>query len=124
MKAFLCTNGTLTRCDAPKVTGTLIELAAQFGFEPVDSGTDQSAERGCIVCRPTNQQEVFLTIHGSERSIYGLAIWVHGDGGTFIFASTPFDLVLAAEHVARYERAMHEASHYARKRSEEPVPLR
>lgn len=119
MKAFLCASGSLTRCDAPKVQGSSIEIALTFGFKPVDVQNAHGGRAQCIVCRPINDQEVYLTIHGQERSVYALVIWEHSASVTLMFAASPFDLVVSVEQVARYERAMYDFAHYAQIRDKE-----
>lgn len=113
MNTFLCTNGHMTRCDIPEVSGSYAEVAQTFGFEPYDTSGSFQPGSHCIVCRPANAQEVYLTIHGIERNIYALVIWDHGATTTFIFAPTPFDLVAIVEHLARYEKALYELQHFA-----------
>lgn len=119
MKAFMSTGGLLTRCDAPKVSGTNEEIARTFGFKPTDVQLGHAGRSKCIVCLPISDQEVYLTIHGQERSIYGLVIWEHGPSATFVFATTPFDLVTSVEYLARYEKALYEFGHHARLRDKE-----
>jgi hypothetical protein len=119
MKAFLCSSGVISTCDMPKLTGSAIEIARQLGFELVDYVVGPDGELRCGVCRPPHDQDVFLTIHGLERNIYALVVWEQRDSATFIFVPTPFDLVTAVEYVARYERALHDAQHYLRLRTEE-----
>ena len=113
MNAFLCTSGHMTRCDIPEVTGSYAEVAGIFGFEPYDTSRGLQPGAHCVVCRPANQQEVYLTIHGIERNIYALVIWHHGASTTLIFAPTPFDLVTTVEQLARYEKALYELQYYA-----------
>ncbi len=120
MKAFLCANGQLTRCDAPRVTGTNTEIARTFGFKPSDIQRGHAGSSKCIVCLPINDQEVYLTIHGQERSVYGLVVWEHGPASTFVFAASPFDLVVSVEYLARYEKALYDFVHHARLRANEP----
>ncbi len=119
MKAFISSNGLLARCDAPKVNGTTIEIAHTFGFKPTDVQLGHAGRSKCIVCLPTSDQEVYLTIHGQERSIYGLVIWEHGVSATFVFAATPFDLVTSVEYLARYEKALYDFGHHAQLRDKQ-----
>ncbi|HEX6288310.1 MAG TPA: hypothetical protein VFZ66_03925 [Herpetosiphonaceae bacterium] len=113
MNAFLSTNGHITRCDLPAVGGSYAEVAQSFGFEPYDTSSTLQPGSHCVVCRPANQQEVYLTIHGIERNIYALVLWDHGASTTLIFVPTPFDLVTTVEYLARYEKALYELQHYA-----------
>jgi hypothetical protein len=108
MKAFICTNGLIARCDAPALPGDAVEVAAQLGFDVFETDCDDPTRLTCAVCRPANDQDVFLTIHGVERNIYALVIWRQGGSASYIFAPTPFDLVTAVEYVSRYEQAMHD----------------
>lgn len=119
MNAFLCTNGVMTRCDIPEVSGSHAEVAQTFGFEPYDTSGSFQPGSHCVVCRPANAQEVYLTIHGIERNIYALVIWDHGATTTLIFAPTPFDLVITVEYLARYEKALYELQHFAALRGKE-----
>jgi hypothetical protein len=118
MKAFLCANGQLTRADAPKVGGTSAEIAATFGFKPTDVQLGHGGRSKCMVCLPISDQEVYLTIHGQERSVYALVIWEQGISTVFVFAATPFDLVTSVEHLARYEKALYDYGHHAQLRDQ------
>lgn len=120
MKAFMCSNGLLTRTDAPRVSGSNTEIARTFGFKPTDVQRGHGGRSKCIVCLPINDQEVYLTIHGQERSVYGLVVWEHESSSTFVFAATPFDLVISVEYLARYEKALYDFVHHARMRESEP----
>jgi hypothetical protein len=106
MKTFICTNGLIARCDAPALSGDALDVAAQLGFELLEADTGDHERFTCAVCRPKRDQDVFLTIHGIERNIYALVIWRQDERVSYIFAPTPFDLVTAVEHIARYEQAM------------------
>ncbi len=113
MNGFLCTNGHMSRCDLPDVSGSYAEVAQIFGFEPYDVTSGAQPGSLCVVCRPANQQEVYLTIHGIERNMYALVIWNQAGSTTLIFAPTPFDLVTIVQYVADYEKALYEIQHYA-----------
>lgn len=117
MRAFMCTKGVLSRCDAPRISGSDIDKAAALGFKPQDMSAALQQRSGCLVCRPADDQDVYLTIHGMERSIYAMVVWQHGNSSTFIFAATPFDLATIVDHVARYERAMHDIHTYGSRRA-------
>jgi hypothetical protein len=118
MKAFLCANGLLTRTDAPRVSGTSVEVALTFGFRPVDVQLGHGGRSKCTVCLPLSDQEVYLTIHGHERSVYALVIWEHALSEVFFFAATPFDLVTSVEQLARYEKALYDFAHHAKLRDD------
>ncbi len=120
MKAFLCANGLLTRCDAPRLNGSNTEIAHSLGFKPFDVQRGRAGRSQCIVCLPISDQEVYLTIHGQERSVYGLVVWEHEATSTLVFAATPFDLTISVEYLARYEKALYDFAHHARLRDSEP----
>lgn len=119
MKAFLCSSGVISTCDMPKMMGSAIEIARQLGFELVDYVVGPDNEIRCGVCRPSHEQDVFLTIHGLERNIYALVVWEQPGATTFMYVPTPFDLVTAVELVARYEKALYDTQHYLQLRAEE-----
>lgn len=108
MQAFLCSNGMLTRCDAPVAAGAPLTVIEQLGFVIGELDADQPEQARCLVCRPRGGHDLFLAVHGMERQIHALVLWRHAGETTWIFVATPFDLVIAVEYVARYARAMRE----------------
>ena len=119
MNTFICIDGTLSRYDAPIGSSTYVDAIHMYGFEISDADSDDAFSARCRVCRPINNQEVYVTLHGYERSVYALVVWEADTSTTMIFVATPFDLVTVVDQIARYEKSMYDVSHYARLRQAE-----
>lgn len=106
MQAFVCANGVLTRCDVPITGAQPLTMVEQLGLVISELDAEQPEQARCLVCRPRSGHALFLAVHGMDRQMHALVLWQHHDATTWIFVATPFDLVAAVEHIARYARAM------------------